>query len=96
MGDTAEASCSTRVQFNRVMPHYHFDIEDQPVQPDEEGCELPDDAAARSRAVKLAGIYLIEHPRGLLTSGEFGVRVRRPDRRTVYVVSCVAVDTSGL
>ena len=45
--------------------------------------------------MRLIGAYMIEHPGPLLLRGEVGVHVRRSDRRIVFVVSCVAVDTSG-
>ena len=77
------------------MPRYHFDIEDQLASPDEEGSDLANDAAARLEAVRLIGAYLKDHPHPLLARGEVGVHVRRPDRRTVFVVHCMAVDTSG-
>ena len=78
------------------MPRYHFDIEDRPPRLDHEGAELADDAAARKQAVKLIAAYLKDHPDPLLARGEIGVHVRRPDRRTVFVVSCMAVDVSGV
>jgi hypothetical protein len=77
------------------MPRYHFDIEDRPAFPDHDGTDLADDEAARKEAIKLIGAYLKDHPDPLLARGEIGVHVRRPDRRTVFVVSCIAVDTSG-
>lgn len=77
------------------MPRYHFDIKDRPPRPDHDGSELADDAAAREAAVRLIGAYMIENPEPLLLWGEVGIHVRRSDRRTVFVISCVAVDTSG-
>ena len=77
------------------MPRYHFDIEDPSAPPDLDGTELADDETARKEAVKLIGAYLKDHPDPLLVRGEIGVHVRRPDRRTVFLVSCMAVDTSG-
>ena len=57
------------------MPRYFFNTVDGRRYPDEDGTDLPDVAAARARATRMAGELLKEQPEELWDTGELRVEV---------------------
>lgn len=57
------------------MPHFFFHVQDGTDDPDMQGAELPDLAAARREALRFAGALLMEASEAFWRSAEWRMRV---------------------
>ena len=71
---------------------YFFNLAGAVHDPDNEGHELPDLAAARYMSVELAAEMLREDPRLAWTGDEFRVEVTDRDRLLLFTVIVIGVD----
>jgi hypothetical protein len=78
------------------MPRYFFHAEDGRVFHDDEGTELPNDAAARIEAVKIAGQLIEEDPALILDTCSMRLTVSNEDTLTVFLIDASAVKPPAL
>lgn len=74
------------------MPRYHFHSADGSRDPDPEGTELPDDAAAQLAAVQFAGEVLRDDPDKLWQAGQWRVEVTDDAGVLLWTVITLAID----
>lgn len=76
------------------MPRYHFNSADGSREPDREGTELPDEASARTEAIKFAGEVLKHAPEQLWESGQWRVEVTDDNGALLFTVITLTVDAA--
>lgn len=69
------------------MPRYHFHSADGARERDRDGIVLPDDAAARTEAVRFAGEVLRDAPESLWNRGQWRVEVTDGDDALLFTVA---------
>ena len=74
------------------MPKYHFGSVDGHRDPDPEGSELPDLAAARVMAVRYAGEVLQSDPAIVWHNGQWRVEVTDDDGVLLFTLLTLAID----
>jgi len=77
------------------MPRYHFHLADGGAD-DEEGCELPDLAAARRAAVELLGQSLADRADAFWREGEWLLTVTDPGGLTLFTLRVFAADAPSV
>jgi hypothetical protein len=78
------------------MPRYFFHTSDGIRHIDDEGFELPDDAAARREAVRYGGHLLGDDPEMALVDGGLRIDVTGEDRRVRFAVMVSALDVQAI
>jgi hypothetical protein len=78
------------------MPRYYFHTSDGIRHIDDEGFELPDDAAARREAVRYGGHLLGDDPEMALADGGLRVDVTGEDGRVRFAVMVSALDVQAI
>lgn len=77
------------------MPRYYFSSFGALPEPDEDGVDLADIAAAREMALRFAGEVLQGEPAMVSRHGQWRVEVTDDAGALVFTVTTVAVDTSS-
>jgi len=72
------------------MQRYFFHVHSGGPEPDGEGADLADEAAAALEAARFAGEILAHEPRRLLDNRELRIEVTDGERRPLYAVRLVA------
>ena len=71
---------------------FYFNIAGAVADPDDEGLDLPNVAAARIEAVRFAAEYLRDRPEVAWLGDEFRVEVTREDRLILFTFIAIGVD----
>ena len=74
------------------MPRYHFHSVDGSREPDKEGTDLPDVAAAQAIAMRYAGEVLQSEPQKVWEHGQWRVEVTDNDGSLLFTIITLAVD----
>ena len=74
------------------MPRYFFHSADGKREPDQQGTELPDDAAAQFEAVRFAGETLKWRPLELWKQGQWRVEVTDDQGALLFTIITIAGD----
>lgn len=74
------------------MPHYYFSLYDHVREPDDIGLDLPDDAAARSEAIRFAGELVRDDPAMLDNGCTLEVRVTDAQQRERLRIEMRAIE----
>jgi hypothetical protein len=74
------------------MPHYFFNTANGSFEPDPDGIDLSDDAAARVHAIKFAGDVMHHEPDVLWDGSEFRVQVTDDEQQLLFTIEMKAID----
>jgi 3-deoxy-D-manno-octulosonate 8-phosphate phosphatase KdsC-like HAD superfamily phosphatase len=74
------------------MPRFFFHTADGEIVRDHSGVELPDQAAARTQAVKFIGDLVSDEPELLATGAKFCVEVTDAAKRRLFTVIITTID----
>jgi len=78
------------------MPLFHFNLADHVREPDIEGTELCDIAAARVEAIVFAGEYLRDNPAIINDGRDFRVEVTDDGGMPLFTVRLEMIEEQGL
>lgn len=74
------------------MPRFHFHVHDERDFLDPDGIELPDEAAARIEAVRLAGGILRDEASHVVRAGAWNLEVTDAAGRRIYRIDLTVGD----
>ena len=78
------------------MPRYFFDLHDRETDPDSEGIVLPDEDAARARAIVFAGDLLSNEPGLIRGSEQLCVAVSDESGKTLFRIAIAILESDGM